>query len=98
MERAHFSNVYVASLAALARIALGDAQQRHLATQLNAIVEYVDRLQKVQGTASHGSTAAVLRDDVAGSGWWDQALLLENVPTHSGNKVLVPEVFGDELN
>lgn len=94
MKRTHFDDAAIAHLGKLARIKLGKAEIKGLRTDLNQILDYVNRLQQVQGVTlpEHAQTTQY-REDTLVAAWYEPTLLTKNIPTRSGNAIVVAEVF-----
>ena len=87
----------VAHVAELARLQFDDAQLEIFAPQLNAILEYFDKLQEVDTSDIEPTSHAVVvknvfRDDEA-EGFPDKNLLLKNAPSKEKDCFKVPKVI-----
>jgi aspartyl-tRNA(Asn)/glutamyl-tRNA(Gln) amidotransferase subunit C len=89
----------VRKVADLARLDLPEADVEALATQLNAIVEYINQLQQVNTDGVEPLAHAldlhdVFRDDVPGKSLSEDEALA-NAPARKDNFYRVPAVFGE---
>ncbi len=86
-------------VADLARLELSDADVADMATQLSAIVDYINQLQRVNTDGVEPLAHAldlrdVFRDDVLGQSLSADAALA-NAPARKGDFYRVPPVFGE---
>lgn len=89
-------------VAALARLGLEPAERRRLGAQLEAILEHVSRLQRVDTsevgeTAQVGDLVNVMRDDVVGP-CLGAARALANAPVSDGAHFVVGAIQENELD
>ncbi|HEU0050794.1 MAG TPA: Asp-tRNA(Asn)/Glu-tRNA(Gln) amidotransferase subunit GatC [Patescibacteria group bacterium] len=89
----------VARLAALSRLCLAEEEMEKMRHELDRVLEYVDRLQKIdtEHVPETGTRPKeFLREDVALPA--DEAarsLIISNFPDRVGNALQVPAVFED---
>jgi aspartyl-tRNA(Asn)/glutamyl-tRNA(Gln) amidotransferase subunit C len=96
---ANLSNDDVLKLARLARISLSDEEVSRFTEEFGAILEYVKQLEAVDvsgllPTSQVTGLTNVMRDDVVRGYGYDQATLLENVPTVQGDQIKVRRMIG----
>lgn len=96
---ANLSNDDVLKLARLARISLSEDEVSQFAEEFGAILEYVKQLEAVdvsglEPTSQVTGLTNVMRDDVARSYGYDQATLLQNVPTVQDAQIKVRRMIG----
>jgi len=89
----------VRKVAALARLALTDAQVEQYRDELSKVLEYADRLRGldltgVEPLANVGETTNRFRNDVPGP-TLDNAILISMAPASMPPFVKVPKVLGD---
>jgi aspartyl-tRNA(Asn)/glutamyl-tRNA(Gln) amidotransferase subunit C len=90
----------VERVAALARLSVSDEEADRLATELDALLEYVETLRQVDTAGiepmSHVIPMATpMREDRAESGM-DPELALVNAPERAGSAFVVPKVIEGE--
>lgn len=96
---ANLSNDDVLKLARLARISLSDDEVSRFTEEFGGILEYVKQLEAVdvaglEPTSQVTGLTNVMRDDVVRDYGYDQATLLENVPTVQDAQIKVRRMIG----
>ena len=94
------STAEVARVAALARVALTDAEVERLAKELDAVASSFDRVNSVvsaeiPATSHPVPLTNVMREDVPGP-TLDVEELLAGAPASEDSMFLVPQILGDE--
>ncbi|MDR0693085.1 MAG: Asp-tRNA(Asn)/Glu-tRNA(Gln) amidotransferase subunit GatC [Puniceicoccales bacterium] len=89
-------SVHIENIATLARIHLTDQERQDLTKSLDEILEYFDKLKKVNIEGVEPSAHAfplydILRDDEVGTPF-DIETALKNAPKRRNNQVIVPKV------
>ncbi|HKV54649.1 MAG TPA: Asp-tRNA(Asn)/Glu-tRNA(Gln) amidotransferase subunit GatC [Candidatus Binataceae bacterium] len=87
----------VRHVARLARLALSEAEEQSLQTDLSAILAYVDKLNEldtgeVEPTAQVGESGIPMREDVV-TNHPAPAEMLSNAPARAGNLFRVPKII-----